>query len=494
MKVKHLEIPLNKRLTSLSSWLADKHQRLGLITSIDGSQLITLVLDPQQGSAQLWESPLSGDEYPSLTPLIPQCHWYERAVWDLFGLYPNGHPRLKQLLLHEVYDPHFHPLRTIARLPEIVSATQRKYEFLKVEGEGVYEVPVGPIHAGIIEPGHFRLSCLGEEILNLEIRLGYLHRGIEKQLSKIPWQKARFLAEAASSDTAAANALAHAQAMESLVQIQAPPKAQYLRSLSLELERIAMHIADLGGMAVDIGYLGMASTLARLRGSALRLADLLTGTRFQRGFILPGGVHKDPDKQLSTIRHETHKLKVSLEPVITLFVENSSAQERMETIGRVSPSLARDFGLVGIAGRASGIAYDTRQHFPQGIFPTHAPPVAVETKGDVSARIKVRITELFNSLALIETLLEEIPAGSVLSCVPDKLPANSIGVGIVEAFRGELIHLVFTGADKAISRYAIKDPSFNNWTGLSIAVRGNLLADFPICNKSFSLSYSGHDL
>ncbi|HEY9870695.1 MAG TPA: NADH-quinone oxidoreductase subunit C [Candidatus Obscuribacterales bacterium] len=494
MKVKRLEMAVPRRLPALRSWLEQKERRLGLISSIDGEQLITLVLDPRAAAAELWESPLEADQYPSLTPAIPQCHWFERAVFDLFGLYADGHPRLKGVLLHEEYDPQFQPLRTGARPPGIVSTAQRRHEFLRVEGEGVYELPVGPIHAGIIEPGHFRLSCLGEVILNLEIRLGYLHRGVEKRMTQVPWGKGRFVAEAASSDTAVANALAHAIAIEALLGIEVPARAQFLRSLALEVERIAMHIIDIGGMAVDIGFLGIASSLARMRGSALRLADLLAGSRFMRGFICPGGVKRDPGANLAKIHQSVRQLNFAVEKIVSMFLDSPGAQERLEGVGRVSPSLAREFGLVGVAARGCGIAYDTRAHFEHGTFPRYAPPVVTESAGDALSRIRVRVAELFNSMSFVYNLSDAVPDGPVLTELPENLPPDSTGLGIVEAYRGELIHLAFTDAAGRIKRYVIKDPSFNNWTGLSIAVRNNLVADFPICNKSFSLSYSGHDL
>jgi len=494
MKIKRSEMPMTRRLHALRSWLDGKERRLGLVTSLDGSQLITLVLDPRNRSAECWETPVEGDQYPSLTPSMPQCHWFERAIWDLFGLQATGHPRLKNLFLHDQYEPDFQPLRTAKKPAGISAAAHRKYEFLKVQGDGVYEIPVGPIHAGIIEPGHFRLSCLGEIILNLEIQLGFLHRGVEKRLTAVPWPKARFVAEAASSDTAVGNALAHAVAIETLINIECPPRAQHLRSLALEIERLAMHIIDVGGIGVDIGYLGVAASMGRLRGNALRLGDLIAGSRFMRGFILPGGVFRDPDRYLPAALQLTRELRKSVEPVTAILLDNPVACERLADVGRVSTSLARDFGLVGVASRASGINYDARQHFPHGAFPEHAPPPVVETSGDALARTKVRIGELFHSLRTIEKLIESIPSGPIQEKLPEILPGGRVGVGIVEAFRGELIHLVFTNNNGQISRYAIKDPSFNNWTGVSIGVRNNLVADFPICNKSFSLSYSGHDL
>src|SRR4029453_535448 len=227
---------------------------------------------------------------------------------------------------------------------------------------------------------------------------------------------------------------------------------------------------------------------------ALRLAELLAGSRFMRGYILPGGVRRDPGTNLIKMHDSIRRLNFSVERIIGMFLDSPGALERMENVGKISSSLAGEFGLVGVAARACGIAYDTRQHFDHATFPGLAPTVAIEKGGDALARIMVRVAELRKSLSFIYRLSETAPEGPIMAELPAKLTVNASGLGIVEAFRGELIHLVFTDATGQIKRYIIKDPSFNNWTALSIAVRNNLLADFPICNKSFSLSYSGHDL
>ncbi|HEY9714285.1 MAG TPA: hypothetical protein V6C72_12520, partial [Chroococcales cyanobacterium] len=355
------------------------------------------------------------------------------------------------------------------------------------------------VHAGIIEPGHFRFNCLGESILNLEIRLGYLHRGVEKRLAETPFHQGHFVAESASSDTAVANALCNSIAIESLLDVEVSEKANYLRTIALEIERVAMHIADVGGMAVDLGYLTIAASLSRLRGLALRLGEYLAGSRFMRGYIIPGGVRRDVDRQnrdemLNTLKHLVEQLK----PIFETFTTNAAVYDRTTDVGKVSKHLAGDFGLVGVAARASGLAYDVRNHFAHGLYPLHAPGTVTERNGDVRDRVLVRIKETALSLELIEKLLKSLPAEQSLNalscCLPDSLPADSAALGIVEAFRGELLHLIFTDEAGKIKRYHIKDPSANNWTGLAIAARNNLLSDFPICNKSFSLSYSGHDL
>ena len=477
----------------LRLWLLEKEHRLGLITSIDGRQLASLLLNKHDSSVSVLIAPLSGNDYQSLTPAIPQAHWFERAIHDLFGLTPVGHPRLKPAVINEAFrNGHASLGSSHGSFP--ASHRTEDFSYLHVEGEGIFELPVGPVHAGIIEPGHFRLSCLGEFVVNLEIRLGFLHRGVEKRLTEVPWTKARFVAEAAASDTAAANALAHATAIESLLDLEPPARAQHLRALALEIERLAMHIADVGGMAVDLGYLSVAAAGSRLRGLALRMADLLSGSRFVRGFVAPGGVTFEPDKYLSELRATNAELKNQLNPLLDCFLTNPSVYERLRGIGRLSPSLADEFGVVGVAGRASNINYDVRSVFPHATFPRNAPPVVLDGQGDALSRTLVRVGEITSSLNLIDNVLDNLPSGNTRSNTPAHLPVSSIGVGIVEAFRGELIHLIFTDESGQVKRYAIKDPSVNNWTGLAIAARNNVIADFPVCNKSFALAYSGHDL
>ncbi|MCL5104986.1 MAG: NADH-quinone oxidoreductase subunit C [Armatimonadetes bacterium] len=460
-----------------------------------GLALEALLLDTTNGAGLVLSAriPDGTTEYPSLTPQVPAAHWAERAIWDFFGLKADGHPRWKRLILHEAWPADFAPLRDDS--PGDTESAPNHYEFMEVHGEGVHEIPVGPIHAGIIEPGHFRFSCLGEIVTNLEIRLGYQHRGVERRLCEVPWQQTRFLAESASSDTTVGNALAHSVAMEQILGIIPPPRAQALRTIALEIERVASHLGDFGGLSADIGYSVGAATFARLRGSALGLSELLAGTRFQRAFVRPGGVARDlDDSRRMELAQALSELALKIEDSLPLVLENPAVIERMEGTGRLSPSLAREFGIVGPAGRASGSRYDARTAFRHGVFPELAPVPAWRESGDVLARAQVRADEIIASLSLLTQLLDSLPQSPTKVALDDSLPSDRIGVGVVEAWRGELIHWITTDNEGRIRRYAIKDPSFNNWTGLAIAVRGNLVADFPLCNKSFSLSYSGNDL
>jgi Ni,Fe-hydrogenase III large subunit len=459
----------------------------------DDRLLEALLLDTNDATAEVLGTtvPRGTFEFPSVTQSLPAAHWAERQIGDLWGMYAVGHPRWKSLLLHEAWPPDLFPFVN----SDDGLAKRSPYEFMVVEGRGVHEIPVGPIHAGIIEPGHFRFSCIGEVIANLEIRLGYQHRGVEARLAEVPWKIARHVAEAASTDTTAANALAHAEAVESLLGILPPPRAVALRAVALETERLASHLGDLGGLAGDIGFAQPSATFGKLRGAALGIAQAVSGNRFHRGFVCPGGLAWTvDDARIDLARTSLASLAPLVEEACDLLFSNAGALERMEGTGALPHHLATEFQMEGPAARASGCPFDARSTFPHAAFPNQALEIPTQSSGDVLARASIKRRESEASLALIASLLDAVPSGESSIELPDALPADSVAVGIVEAWRGALVHWVTTDGQGRVSRYVVRDPSFQNWTGLAIAVRNNLVADFPLINKSFGLSYSGNDL
>jgi Ni,Fe-hydrogenase III large subunit len=451
---------------------------------------------------EVWEShlPAGATTYPSMTNDLPSVHWFERFIYDLFGLLPEGHPRFKSVIFHAAWPEDFFPLSGVEDITPTANEKKRDYGFLPVRGEGVFEIAVGPIHAGIIEAGHFRFSCIGEEIQNLDIRLGYLHRGIERRLEGVSLVRAQYLAESASTDTKVGNALAHALAIENLLGYAPDTQTSELRAVALELERTANHVGDLGAICGDMGFQAGAASFARMRARVLGISERLTGSRFMTAYIRPGGVSRIPNETCCReISQEVEELLESFTKTEPVLFENHGALDRLEGLGVLKPSLADDLGIVGPTGRASGVRYDVRQWFGQSPYIEHGWSPAYADEGDVFARLRIRASEITESLKLSGKVLSKLGTDKRLtSCNADlanvALPPNRVGIGIVEAWRGELIHTIFTDPDGNICRYAIKDPSTNNWTGLAHVVRGELVSDFPICNKSFSLSYSGNDL
>jgi Ni,Fe-hydrogenase III large subunit/Ni,Fe-hydrogenase III component G len=432
-------------------------------------------------------------EFTSLTNAIPAVNWQEREIQDLFGLKLIGHPNPRRCALHDDW-PEVYPLRKDFDLKTVLPAFQgERHKFRKVEGEGVFQVPVGPVHAGIIEPGHFLFSVAGEPVLYLQIRLFYTHKGTEKLFENMPVTHGVRLAESISGDSSFAHATAFCHAVERAANVEAPPRARALRTVCLELERIYNHIADIGAIATDVAFVVANAHAMRLKERVLRLNESLTGSRLLRGMAELGGVRSDwNSEQIRAILDFLAELRPEFESLVSLIRESSSTRDRLETTGILKPATARDLGVVGIAGRASGFDHDLRRDFPYAAYGGMSFTVPVYQEGDVLRRMQVRIDEVQAALSIIEQAIATLPDGPTRVKVPAP-PANQVALGYVEGWRGEIFHWIRTAGDGRLARCKIKDPSLQNWPALSEAILGNIIPDFPVVNKSFNLSYSGTD-
>ncbi|HKE10096.1 MAG TPA: hydrogenase [Myxococcota bacterium] len=419
--------------------------------------------------------------YPALTTELPQAQAFERELFEDHAIEPEGHPWLK-------------PLRQHWGLAPQGKGVARPHPFFRVEGPSIHEVAVGPVHAGIIEPGHFRFQCHGETVRSLEIQLGYQHRGAESLLLRTSPARRLVVAESVAGDTSVGHALAYSKAIEGLGGTEVPLYAQVIRGVALELERLANHVGDLGALCNDVGYLPGASWFGRLRGEFLNLLMELSGNRFGRSLLKPGGVRFGLG---ADTREEFLRRLASAERDLTetaeLTFDTPSICSRFEHTGVVTHDVARTLGLVGPVARASACDRDVRRDHPFGIYRFVHVPVALVDSGDVMARALVRWLETQRSITFVREQLTELPEEtlSVDSAPPHP---ESVVVSMVEGWRGEIVHVATTGRDGELDSYKIVDPSFHNWFGLAMALRGDQISDFPLCNKSFNLSYAGHDL
>jgi Ni,Fe-hydrogenase III large subunit len=422
--------------------------------------------------------------YPALSSELPQAQAFERELFEDHGVHPQGHPWLKPLRRHVDLEA-----KAGRGSPRV-----QPHPFFRVDGPGVHEVAVGPVHAGIIEPGHFRFQCHGETVLHLEIQLGYQHRGAEALLLGSPPARRLVIAESIAGDTSIGHALAHCGVIEALADTEAPLYAQSIRGIALELERLSNHVGDLGALCNDVGYLPGAAWFGRLRGEFLNLLMEASGNRFGRGLMKLGGIRFGlSSEQKREFLARLAKAEQDLRETADLTFGESSVCSRFEQTGVVTREAAESLGLVGPVARASGCDRDVRRDHPSGIFRFVHIPVALVESGDVMARALVRLLEAQRSMTFLREQLAELPeeAGSV--DMPALRPERLV-VSMVEGWRGELVHVATTSADGQLVGYKIVDPSFHNWFGLAIAMRGNQISDFPLCNKSFNLSYAGHDL
>jgi Ni,Fe-hydrogenase III large subunit/Ni,Fe-hydrogenase III component G len=432
-------------------------------------------------------------QFTSLTNAVPAVNWQEREIQDLFGLKLEGHPNPRRCALHDDW-PEVYPLRKDFDLRTVLPPFQGdRHKFRKVEGEGVFQVPVGPVHAGIIEPGHFLFSVAGEPVLYLQIRLFYTHKGTEKLFENMPVAHGVRLAESISGDSSFAHATAFCHAVERAANTEAPPRARALRTVCLELERIYNHIADIGAIATDVAFVVANAQAMRLKEKVLRLNEHLAGNRLLRGMASLGGVRLDWDaQQVKAIETFLSGIRPEFESLVALIGDSSSTRDRLENTGILTPEIARDLGVVGIAGRASGFNHDLRRDFPHAAYSDVRFTVPMFKEGDVLRRLQVRVEEVRQSLSIVQQLAGNIPNGPIQTKLPP-LVENATALGYVEGWRGEIFHWIRIGGDNRLARCKVKDPSLQNWPALSEAILGNIVPDFPVVNKSFNLSYSGTD-
>ena len=435
--------------------------------------------------------PTAAPEYPDLALIFPAAERMQRALADLCGITArDGDAR--PWLRHANWPADYYPLRRDTPDRRFAAANE-DYAFVRVEGDGVHEVAVGPIHAGIIEPGHFRFSVMGENVLRLEERLGWKHKGLERRFVNMTLAEGSKLAGRVCGDSTVAYAWAYCQAAEAIAGTQPPPRARWLRALLLERERVANHLSDLGYLGNDVALAFGLAQFSRLREDWLRLNAKLFGHRLLIDRVVPGGAAIDLDgqatlaliEQCQTVAGEVRRLK-------RIYDEHAGLQDRFLSTGRVTPQLARRLGVIGLAGRASAQAWDLRSNHPGEPYDQLAPHLAIERNGDVAARALVRFAELAESLRLIQAIAAGLPAGALRTDVHSAPDAR--GFGWVEGWRGDVLVALETSADGKLRRAHCHDPSWQNWPALEHAVIDNIVPDFPLINKSFNLAYAGQDL
>lgn len=487
---RHLHDKMQARLALL--WAVDRrpsaprHEVRYLFALAPGDPWVSLTLDVPEGTRL----------FPSITPFIHAAHWFEREIRDLFGLIPQGHPDLRRLVRHEHWPKGTHPLRKTFAWNHVIGRQPGEFRFRHLEGEGVFEVPVGPIHAGVIEPGHFRFSVAGEPIMQLEVRHFWKHRGVEKLFEQRRLTDGVPLAERISGDTTVGHALAYCQAAERLLAVTPPRRARYLRSWLLELERLHNHLGDVGAICNDTAYAVAHAQSSRMKERVMQINDRVSGSRFLRGLLCVGGMTRDVAPQsLQHAMEELAPLEHDFSELEAIIGGNASLTDRLETTGVLGERIAWDHGVVGLVGRASGLDRDVRRDRPFAAYDEVMPvTVPVYRYGDVRARLRVRIDEIHESFRLLRELYRAMPDGPISADTGPDPAEGQWAVSAVEGWRGEILCFLMAGPEGRIHRCKVRDPSFMNWPAIQWAAVGNIIPDFPLINKSFNLSYAGNDL
>ncbi len=428
-----------------------------------------------------------GGRYPSVARHHPPALRLERTLRDLYGLEPDGLPDPRPWLDHDRWGVR-HPLGAADR----AAPPLPPYDFLPAEGEGLHQIPVGPVHAGIIEPGHFRFTASGETVVRLEERLGWVHKGIDGLMAGAGIERAAALAGRISGDSTVAYALAFARAVEHALEVEAPPRARLLRALMAELERLANHFGDIGAICNDASFAIMLAHCGVLRERVLRAAEACFGHRLMRDRVVPGGVAVEPaNAALAALPDLVEEARRTFPALVELYDTSASLQDRTVTTGHLSTELARLYAAGGFVGRASGRGFDARRSPGYSPYDALSFEVPVREDGDVNGRVWIRIQEVGQSLSLVEQILAALRDGPIRSVLP---AGGGEGAALVEGFRGDILAWVRIGPDGRVERSRLRDPSWFQWPLLEAVIEGNIVADFPLCNKSFNCSYSGHDL
>jgi len=461
----------------------------------DGLAVEAIAMRPDGTLARLRaELPLCAAAYPSVTPLVPAAHWDEREARDLFGIVPVGHPDPRRLVLHERWPRGYHPLRKDVLAGARPPVGDRHFVPFEVHGEGVYQLPVGPIHAGVIEPGHFRFSAIGERVLHLDARLFFTHRGLEKLVEGRSFAGAAPIVERACGVCAVTHGLAYADAVERLTGTEVPPRARWARVLMAELERLYNHVGDLGNICAGIGFQAGVSRLGWLKERLLRTNDTLTGHRYLTGIVAPGGLAFDLDARgLAALAATLDEVGTELAAAVRALVRSDGVMSRLHGTGVVPRETAAALGALGVAARASGLDIDLRRDRPYAAYDELDVSVVTASSGDVAARFHVRAQEAQESLRLLREVMGRLPAGPVAVPLARTPAVGDSALGAAEGPRGASWIWLRAGAEGTIDRLRLRSASFANWPVVAGAAPGNLVPDFPLINKSFELCYACTD-